>query len=75
MPRRPERKLEVLWQMHTPSRYPITTDEGLDENDARVDALADLAEELEAAITSDIVMTALDDGDVVVTISKRPLEH
>ena len=69
--RHPERELEVVWQRHIPAGFGAPIDGDLDENDARVDAVADLSTAVETALEqqSDHVLGR---GDLVVTISVRP---
>lgn len=68
LPRRPEKHLTVLWQRHLPQGY--ASGDTLDADDARTDALADLAAEFESVVTD--FKDELDRGDLVVTISRRP---
>lgn len=70
-PRRPERDLEVLWQRHIPGGYKPDTEEGEGQ---RAVALADLGEAVSGALLTEIGDAALDSGDLVVTISRRPLK-
>lgn len=64
--RRPERNLEVLWQRHVPQGI------GEPDSDERVDAIADLGLAVEGALEQFMGRGALDAGDLVVTISRRP---
>lgn len=63
--RSPEPGLEVLWQRHIPAGF------GDPDSDVRVDAVADLASSVEGALEA-FTDDALDAGDLVVTISRRP---
>lgn len=65
--RRPERKLEVLWQRHVPAGLSVT------DNDAFVDAYADLIPEIEKQLDELDTAGRFADADLVITISRRPL--
>lgn len=67
--RHPEKDLIVLWQRHVYARW--GKNDSLEENDERVDQLADLAAEVEKVITG--FTDEMDNSDIVVTISRRPL--
>lgn len=76
MTRHPEEDLTVLWQRHLPEGLgtgnpgPGAAREDIQANDVRIDAVADLGDEVAQALLEHA--DALNEGDLVVTISRRP---